>query len=79
MKGLINTKGYLELERKGKVRPQYCPFSSNHNWNNCGEWCPHFGEPQLDKNEGTISLSLTCGLRRTFYFDDFKDEFKDDR
>lgn len=45
MKALINSQGNLEIERNGKLRLQKC---KNMTFDvPCGEWCPHFGEPEI--------------------------------
>jgi len=49
MKGIINSRGYLEIERAGEIGPQMCPFTINHEseLTPCGDWCPHFSEPSI--------------------------------
>jgi hypothetical protein len=58
MKIIIRDNGTLALERqRGKgstTKDQLCPFSSPSGVSNsahfqvpCGDWCPHFGEPQM--------------------------------
>jgi hypothetical protein len=56
MKIVINEYGLLYLERAGTLKEQFCPFA--HGQTSCGDWCPHFGEPDDDW------LVLTCGKSR---------------
>lgn len=51
MKGKIDEHGFLRIYR-GDANPKYyqsqgCPYTSNENGptQQCGQWCPHFGEP----------------------------------
>lgn len=71
-KGMITRNGLLYLERVDRMVSAACPFSSEGaNSVKCGEWCPHFGEPEETQGEtGTtmVSLRLSCGNGRTFMF-----------
>jgi hypothetical protein len=60
MKIMINEHRILFLERVGETRSQQCPYASFIR--DCGDWCPHFGEPQ-EPNEycREQSILLTCG------------------
>lgn len=67
MKIKITEDGYLEIERAGTFESQLCPLSAagqDVEMNQCGSWCPHFGEPvtnpQLSPQENT-SLDLCHG------------------
>ena len=79
MKGKIRTDGQLCLERRGKLERQACPYVTD---SPCGDWCPHFGEPNTTVTTATggyqdtrTSLDLTCGGQPVrFYFDEFTDE-----
>ena len=42
MKIEISDKGFLRIERAGKMKTQSCPY---HPDTFCGDWCPLFGEP----------------------------------
>jgi hypothetical protein len=75
MKGKIDRDGSLYLERAGKLKGQFCPHQKG--LMNCGDWCPHFGEPEIeysDDYEEDVYLHLTCGQGRVFAFDEFTDE-----
>lgn len=44
----ITEDGYLAIERGGEYESQLCPLSAagaDVEMNQCGSWCPHFGEP----------------------------------
>ena len=69
MKGKINNDGYLNIERAGRMRVQYCPWNSPYR-NIYGDWCPHFGEIEcLD-----LRIELSCGNGRMLCFNEFTDE-----
>lgn len=45
LKGKIDKKGDFFIERsKKKYQKQICPFNRRNYF--CGDWCPHFGEPE---------------------------------
>lgn len=48
MQGEINEAGNLRIERRGQWHTQYCPFfrESLETPTPCGDWCPHFSEPE---------------------------------
>jgi len=46
MKGKINMYGFLAVERAGSMNKQGCPHGSGAE--NCGDWCPLFGEPEAE-------------------------------
>lgn len=57
MKARIEVNGVLEVQRRGRWAPEYCPFE--HNWETrCGDWCPLFHE-----TDGSL-LILNCGQGR---------------
>ena len=65
---IIDKHGSLKLERKDKLQSQRCPYVSLHGKESlqqyCGDWCPHFGEPEyLDilSTKPTIKLSICNG------------------
>ena len=82
MKGLIDKNGWLAIERAGKMKSQYCPWTvwQDDAVHSCGDWCSHFGEPRWEeaKEGGFVKaayLNLTCGgATRLFVFDEFTDE-----
>lgn len=49
MRGRIDDRGYLHIDRKGTPdQPQRCPFTRLEDpW--CGDWCPHFNDGQPAK------------------------------
>jgi len=61
MKGEIDKLGNLIIDR-GQTKVQTCPFNSVATWDNqlespCGDWCPHFGEPEnINPNETRIEI-----------------------
>lgn len=56
----ISEKGLLSIWRKGIDRWTTCPWSPNER--KCGDWCPHFGEPELAAGlSGESYLPLGCG------------------
>ena len=75
MKGKIDANGCLCLERAGQLKLQDCPYRSLVEGKYrfaCGDWCPHFGEPEYDRGFPTI-INLSCGNGRTWYFDELID------
>jgi len=82
-KGMITEKGTLYVERKGRLVSAACPYSSVGSTTvNCGEWCPHFGEPdkapllfappEKEKDE-RYQMHLSCGDGKHFIFHKFVD------
>ena len=45
MKGKINKNGNLYIQRGNFMSAQRCPYA-NEPCEQCGDWCPLFGEPQ---------------------------------
>jgi hypothetical protein len=46
MKLRIDSSGWIWIERAGKLRPAFCPFTAPpDDGRRCGDWCPLFGEP----------------------------------
>lgn len=73
MKGKINEHGWLQIQRKIELKLQYCPFSTASSA--CGDYCPLFGELNPPSEFGkTWDLTLHCGARHTWVFDEFEDE-----
>jgi len=73
MQGEINEAGNLRIERRGQWHTQYCPFfrESLETPTPCGDWCPHFGEPETFLGGSTrIQICHT----KTLYFTAFADE-----
>lgn len=59
MKIKITEDGCLELERKGYMRLQHCPFYLNSvQVKCCGDWCPLFGEPVEENNSERSYLTI---------------------
>ena len=56
MKIKIDEKGHLWIERKGKMKDQFCPYDSD--MSHCGDWCPLFEEPFLDKGNKCMVLTI---------------------
>ena len=55
----IDEAGRLVIKRNGVWKEQYCPYSLRTS--TCGDWCPHFGEPELLTDNGgtrTIRVSI---------------------
>jgi hypothetical protein len=71
MNGRLNGKGHLLIERGGKFKVQSCPFDSE---DDCGDWCPLFGEPVRNARGATIE---TC--KKDLYFKTFSDDRKGER
>lgn len=71
----INVSGMLEIERKGKLCKQYCPFDPSPEGSNCGDWCPLFSEPEqwTDFKQNYITLNL-CKKGLHCKKEDFIDE-----
>lgn len=46
MKAKIDRAGWLQVERAGVMKTQYCPYSSTEGegLQPCGDWCPKFEE-----------------------------------
>ncbi len=77
MKGEIDRKGNLLIERAGKLRPQFCPYKDIP----CGDHCPKFGEPREDcitARDGTYLNGITLPLcsRDQLFFTELIDERK---
>lgn len=43
MKGMIDSRGFLMLDRRGKTDVAICPFSGSERAF-CGDWCPLFDD-----------------------------------
>jgi hypothetical protein len=77
MKGCIDQKGFLLIKRGKKFTDQVCPFHEDF----CGDWCPHFSEPdkiydpKTGQNDGvTLVVRLELCHGKVLYFDEFVDE-----
>lgn len=83
MKGIIDKKGALFIERNGEMKPQYCPYNDFDD--NCGEHCPLFGAPTLEVGAhpmngeilrtGFVSLPICHAV---LYFDELEITAKED-
>lgn len=62
MKIKIDKDGRLFLDRAGKMTKQWCPYSQSDN--SCGDWCPHFGEPEPHE------VADNPGMWPTYYHQD---------
>jgi hypothetical protein len=88
MKGKIKSDGTLRLYRPSWSKDAMCPFATDFqdsaNYPTCGDWCPLFGEPVVEKtgyaipgggidyrHDGKFKLEL---CKKTLYFDEFIDE-----
>ena len=61
MKGEISKEGNLKIMRGNKMQYQNCPKTIETGqvqpYNPCGDWCPHFGEPEnINPNETRIEI-----------------------
>ena len=71
MEGKISDEGLLSIKRGNNFKLQQCPFTVNQlsegmiiaaKINNCGDWCPLFGEPvskvkyEYSRSEGDNTL-----------------------
>lgn len=73
MKGIIDNFGYLVIIRAGKPQGQRCPWTGVGDFTHlCGDWCPHFGEPEIDAPLSTVYLKICFG--KLWVFNEFKDE-----
>ena len=84
MKGKINFRGNLWIERAGVMKEQICPLRapyhetddiSSYREISCGDHCPLFmviGRT-LDGEDLTV-LTLSCGHNSVLIFDEFTDE-----
>jgi len=68
MKGKINKRGNLEMERAGAFKISYCPKTIDGNI--CGDWCALFEEP-VQVGPSKYSLSICEG--KTLSFKKFTD------
>ena len=61
---LIDSGGWLQIERAGKWKVQRCPFAGADDQGrwvaDCGDWCPHFGEVRLLSDVATDRLLDLC-------------------
>ena len=71
MKGKIDKRGILWLQRGKSYREQRCPYTMKY-MQACGDWCALFSEPEESAGD-EIELSL-CHTFHIFKKEDFKDE-----
>jgi hypothetical protein len=83
MKGKIDKKGHLWIERGGKMKEKYCMYNSLGD--NCADYCPLFGEPEEHDDEdwnptteryepnGKKYVKITL-CHRTLVFNELTDE-----
>jgi hypothetical protein len=74
MKIKNNGRGVLEIERKGTMKAQLCPYDSNAN-RLCGDLCPLFQEPEYDETHTIITFAI-CKTIFLVAPEDFTDERK---
>ncbi|NOY58938.1 MAG: hypothetical protein GXO75_08400 [Calditrichaeota bacterium] len=80
MKAKVDKSGYLWLERVGKLKPVWCPYTYRgpaDDMLECGEWCPLFrvDSPHQDVQEGIYCIEIElCRARYVIDRDDFIDE-----
>ena len=60
MKAAINQDGLLSIERAGVLQRQFCPFQAADDLQECGDWCPMFGEPDI-WSQNLVSISICNG------------------
>ena len=73
MKIKIDEKGHLWIERKGKMKDQFCPYDSD--MSHCGDWCPLFVEPSFHKADYKANIEVAlCGIIHNVLVADFEDE-----
>ncbi len=62
MNGIITKEGFLQVERNGKLKQQFCPFLSGINGSVvCGDECAMFGELEKVGTSKRFELELNCG------------------
>jgi hypothetical protein len=69
MKGKINPAGILMIWRVNEYKKQYCPLSGGDLF--CGDTCPLFREPWLDKATENTVLKICY---REIVLKEFEDE-----
>jgi len=69
MKFKITKRGYLEIERNGKFKKQYCPYTKNGNnkLKRCGDWCPFFHVTSHTYEALTTHFYIHIHLCKTIY------------
>lgn len=77
MQATINRDGHLLIKRANKLKLQRCPkstgLSREQNMLECGDWCPLFGEPQINNVRESVLISL-CDKSITADCNTFIDE-----
>ena len=85
MKGKIVKEGWLQIQRKGEFKEQYCPKRIEHIERLCGDWCPLFGEPEVQHFTNTElsnghqivndrKIVINICQDKQLRFDEFEDE-----
>lgn len=86
MKALLNKHGYLYLERAYRLKAMLCPFVPSNSATTphdaavlrptiCGDWCPHFGEPEItDKGNLVFDVVIPICNGTTIRCDELTDE-----
>lgn len=73
MRIVINKKGELFVERSNKFAKQFCPFVTT-GYEPCGDWCPHFSEPNTEVGTGVQDIDLCHGTRLVGQIEDQRKE-----
>jgi hypothetical protein len=84
MKVKIDVQGYLQIDRVGEFKYQFCPFSDrNQSYSEervpCGDWCPLFGQVELDGDYINPAFFLLKICHATFRFPDQEGWYIDER
>ena len=61
MRGEIDKKGILFIERKGIMARMYCPYSHNEDY--CSTWCPLFDDSDADINQIRLCNGNTIDIK----------------
>jgi len=57
----LNKQGWLEIERAGRMKVQYCPYDRPSDIPaRCGDWCPRFIEFGRLGSSDSVKFHL-CG------------------
>jgi hypothetical protein len=70
----IDKNGWLQIKRKKKLKPQYCPFTPGDE-EPCGDWCPLFNEPEQCREDRPKPEIYLCICHTDFIVEiqDFED------
>ena len=77
MKIELSSNGHLSLDRKGKLKTQYCPFFTGDYKEACGDWCPLFGEPKIKENAMPKFTEVIIGICQDRLLSCAGENFKD--